>query len=1091
MPEKDFDSEQGDLQSIHTTTWQDTTGSSNPSMPNDDGNTPLSQEVIPKLSQEQQDLLYQKWNDPAFQKELQDLLPKQKKTSKQTSKSSQDLALFVQQLIDAQENHTQSENNTTGIPDELKARLEAFSGISLDDVKVYYNSDLPDQHDALAYTEGTNVYIATGQEKHLMHELWHVIQYKQGRVKATSKVNKKPLDNREQMEHEAETIPTKVLQHPIDSTATIEEVSNPPTKVIQRIATQISIDSDGNIAGVAVRGRPKNTFGSSMGDHTTAFIVQTEGINVALQGESIDNAIGIIQELHNALSDLPGYDYMGLPDDSSVNSDSEESDSSSSKPQKASTEIGNRFMEENELLVEALDNAQVDNISQDLKLQFLQQAINAYLSARELIPFSTINVRAKNIGKAGKGHGESHYVAVLSTYERNSSYDPDTETIIEAIHGLFDIQSAGMLAVEQDEEMQQLLTGGITFSDDLSASDHLKLIWQQHLKSIEIMFPNAYKAVEDDLTDNEEDFAKNLARFLREDFYALYFRANTILRQCTNRCNGIKNQKINVTNLKVIQKIYENESMFFALVDNLFSIYNIAITKNQKADFKNSLEALEKLILRYQISTRRLISKKSPKQEKAAAELLKSYKANLVKNPEHQTSLTNVSAIKAFLGGRPMDNTKSTRLINRKTETKKIQEESTRRPVRNLKRSRPVDDTVDEETDEEVDDISIKKTFKKFKPNSDSSDSELDSESEDEVVVIPSTLTRTLDSMSIQLILADDGTIVRMLTSGRPPSPFSGTMGAHSTAWTVHLDRVRKQILGKDVPTAFLAIIALTKRIQKFATSRQDMTLGNNATYLYKGSTKAMINASNISSDNRNIATLQHLINATLAFYNLIPGVSRDRIDTSGKGEGTHRKTILLYEKYGHGTKDKLTVAIKGLFDGRPVGSLYKNHKNIIKEAYPDTYDLVFDNGEPKQKQKVIALSLEDDDEITEEDSQLSSDQIKLLKKHAKDKGDQWLVHVNNCLINAVTDAAGINRASSAEIIDIRANIGAQLGSMLWASERILNIILTRLDALRNTNLSARGVLVYYAHSAYTDKTTTQNNPLMIHHDGINHFTAM
>lgn len=84
-----------------------------------------------------------------------------------------------------QQNPIQKKENKTGLPDNLKTGIENLSGYSMDDVKVHYNSDKPAQLNAHAYAQGTDIHIASGQEKHLPHEAWHVIQQKQGRVKPT------------------------------------------------------------------------------------------------------------------------------------------------------------------------------------------------------------------------------------------------------------------------------------------------------------------------------------------------------------------------------------------------------------------------------------------------------------------------------------------------------------------------------------------------------------------------------------------------------------------------------------------------------------------------------------------------------------------------------------------------------------------------------------------------------------------------------------------------------------------------------------------------------------------------------------------
>ena len=79
----------------------------------------------------------------------------------------------------------QKKENNTGLPDNLKSGIENLSGLALDDVKVHYNSDKPAQLQAHAYTQGSDFHLASGQEKHLPHETWHVVQKKQGRVQAT------------------------------------------------------------------------------------------------------------------------------------------------------------------------------------------------------------------------------------------------------------------------------------------------------------------------------------------------------------------------------------------------------------------------------------------------------------------------------------------------------------------------------------------------------------------------------------------------------------------------------------------------------------------------------------------------------------------------------------------------------------------------------------------------------------------------------------------------------------------------------------------------------------------------------------------
>jgi hypothetical protein len=78
--------------------------------------------------------------------------------------------------------------NNTGLPDNLKTGVETLSGISMDNVNVHYNSPHPAQLQALAYAQGTDIHIAPGQEHHLPHEAWHVVQQMQGRVQPTRQI---------------------------------------------------------------------------------------------------------------------------------------------------------------------------------------------------------------------------------------------------------------------------------------------------------------------------------------------------------------------------------------------------------------------------------------------------------------------------------------------------------------------------------------------------------------------------------------------------------------------------------------------------------------------------------------------------------------------------------------------------------------------------------------------------------------------------------------------------------------------------------------------------------------------------------------
>jgi hypothetical protein len=103
--------------------------------------------------------------------------------------------------------------NKTGLPNHLKSGIEQLSGISLEDVKVHYNSKEPASLKAHAYAQGKDIHVAAGQEKHLPHEAWHVVQQKQGRVKPTLQKNNVNINDNEALESEATQMGEKALQN--------------------------------------------------------------------------------------------------------------------------------------------------------------------------------------------------------------------------------------------------------------------------------------------------------------------------------------------------------------------------------------------------------------------------------------------------------------------------------------------------------------------------------------------------------------------------------------------------------------------------------------------------------------------------------------------------------------------------------------------------------------------------------------------------------------------------------------------------------------------------------------------------------------
>lgn len=153
-------------------------------------------------------------------------------TSQATPASAQQQSTHVMQQKQAHQERSApaiqrmpSKPNNTGLPDALKAGVEKRSGLSMDDVHVHYNSSKPAQVQALAYTQGTEIHMGPRQEQHLAHEAWHVVQQKQGRVKATSRVHGMPLNNEAGLEREAEQRGKTILANKSESTSSSLKVS--------------------------------------------------------------------------------------------------------------------------------------------------------------------------------------------------------------------------------------------------------------------------------------------------------------------------------------------------------------------------------------------------------------------------------------------------------------------------------------------------------------------------------------------------------------------------------------------------------------------------------------------------------------------------------------------------------------------------------------------------------------------------------------------------------------------------------------------------------------------------------------------------
>ncbi len=148
----------------------------------------------------------------------------------------------------AEEEPAQLKENKTGLPDNLKSGVENLSGHSMDDVKVHYNSTQPATLQAHAYAQGTDIHVAPGQEKHLPHEAWHVVQQKEGRVQPTKQLKGKTNINDDAgLEKEADVMGSKAHSNgmEVQQIPVSKKVDNP---IVQGVFTGPQFTTDNPVA---------------------------------------------------------------------------------------------------------------------------------------------------------------------------------------------------------------------------------------------------------------------------------------------------------------------------------------------------------------------------------------------------------------------------------------------------------------------------------------------------------------------------------------------------------------------------------------------------------------------------------------------------------------------------------------------------------------------------------------------------------------------------------------------------------------------------------------------------------------------------
>lgn len=243
---------------------------------------------------------------------------------------------------------------------------------------------------------------------------------------------------------------------------------------LQRFAVQIALDTAdaSKVGSIHIGGRPENLFGSSMGDHTTAWSVITAGLREGIRGKTITEAIEHVASLVDDARDLPGY-----------------ADKDDVRVPEVHQERVNKADDDVTALYDVSDD--VDNQT----LDFLQRFAASYIHLRHAIPLS-----AAKFGRA-KGKGESRPIQLLIRHEQALKAGGDTPSAVV----LSDIRMAMWNLLDVDTIKQIAAAAPVTAKDNenlMGATRHPQArgryaaLLEQHLKSLKSSFPSVYAVCE-------------------------------------------------------------------------------------------------------------------------------------------------------------------------------------------------------------------------------------------------------------------------------------------------------------------------------------------------------------------------------------------------------------------------------------------------------------------------------------------------------------------------------------------------------------------------------------------------------------------
>ena len=709
------------------------------------------------------------------------------------------------------------------------------------------------------------------------------------------------------------------------------------------------------IRDLQIAGRPERAFSDSMGDHTTAFTVHAEGIRQALIGKSYMDGFKYMKHLYESMKKLPGAGMVAHLPAAKKNRLQGYLKKIESMLQMPLPKVGASFgkMEANGKTVSNYETKEnrynVQGGATDrgsFIIDRLQKVVYCYLEARELIPMSTLNVRHKS-ALGGRGKGEGRHIDVLRRIEAGMTKGLNKKDLYTAVVGLFDLSSVAAVMLEPEDAMLARMAPGTvkTETDDLTGETTLKRVdtgpalinkvWMQHLQSICAAFPSLQKFIAQ----------SNLAqRFTRGGKAALI---NPAMIEYRHRYRDLQQtfvqlRKANISFRGELNKKRSRNTLIKCMKAGKEGTGNAMKAYLHVQDLlRRSDEHVANLKVLYTTLGRLGM------QGKLAERITLAQK----------TSVAGYAKVKQGL--HPW--------LNPNFNWATVQAEDF-----GAKEVSPVTfDIADFEMS-----ASSGSGWQVAMGNS--SDSEDFAEAKQSKAPTQEQKSRgvreAINTMGITIALANDGRISNLISDGRSQSPFTRTMGAHTIAWTLHIEHFKKMVVGRSVEAALNQVVK--QGLPGMLQMEKDFDPGEGGNARQKGRKKELL--TRINDYKRQIgagkipepqlAYLQEFIGILLAYSNLIPGMTYTANNTDGRGEGQAKAKLEEWEpkalkllksvdlkaprpwleldakiKAGGGKGfmsafEYIHHAIVALRESKGQNAVVKHQLKIIQELYPAVY---------------------------------------------------------------------------------------------------------------------------------------------------------